>query len=548
MKMNRNTAFSYVLTLLAIFSPLLLRAQKDATRQKPNIIFFLTDDLGWKDLSVYGSTFDETPNLDRLATEGMRFTDAYASCNVCSPSRSSIMTGQYPVTTGITDWIIGRQNSNGPMPYDKLLPQPFTFNLDTSEVTIAEALKRGGYATFFGGKWHLGLSPEYWPENQGFDVNKGGWAAGNPRDGGMGGYFSPYHNPRLSDGPKGEFLTDRLTDEAIRFIQEKTRAHEPFFVDVSFYAVHQPIEAKKQYIDKFRAKAHRLGLDTMNAFVKNEAWMAYQPGWKTRVVQSNPVYAALLYSVDENIGRVMALLKKLDIEKNTIVVFTSDNGGLSTSEGSPTSNAPLRDGKGWNYEGGVRIPLIIKWPGVTGPGSVSHTPVVNTDLYPTFLEAAGLPLMPAQHTDGVSLRPLLAGTGPIAQPAIYWHYPHYSNQGGSPSSAMREGDWKLVQFYDDGRVELYNLKTDTSERHDLSRMFPARTATMLQMLNEWKKESHAKIPSVNPYYNPDYQELMKATGETKNEFLARYDSLFSKKVFDPNLKVRIKEQLARYHQ
>lgn len=515
--------FLFVLCLCVSVS---LSAQQHKP-SKPNIIFILADDLGWKDLSCYGSTFYETPNLDKLAAEGVLFTDSYASCNVCSPSRSSIMTGQYPVHTGITDWIKGRQNGNGPMPFDKLLPPSFVFNLDTTQITIAEALKQDGYATFFAGKWHLGLSAPYWPENQGFDVNKGGWSAGNPWAGGMGGYFSPYHNPKLSDGPKGEFLTDRLTTEAIKFIKQKVKEDNPFFVDVSFYAVHQRIQAKQKYIEKFKAKAHRMGLDTLQTFVKDAQWMQNETSWKERITQSNPVYAALLYSVDENVGRILNVLRQLNIEKNTIIVFTSDNGGLSTAEGSPTSNYPLRYGKGWNYEGGIRVPLIIKWPGITKAGSVCHFPVINTDFYPTFLQMAGLPLMPAQHKDGISLVPLLEGHKKIDQPALYWHYPHYSNQGGTPGSAIREGNWKLIQFYEDNHVELYNLQTDIEERRDLSKVFPKRAAQMLQMLNLWRKRTHAKIPAINPYYNPYYREIMEKNHETWKQYRSNYHKLFN---------------------
>lgn len=520
-----------------------LRAQQGSD-SRPNIILIVADDLGWKDLSVYGSTFNETPTLDSLAAQGVRFTDFYASCNVCSPSRSSIMTGQYPVHTGITDWITGRQNGGGPMPWDKLIAPPFTFNLDTADVTIGEALRQGGYATMYAGKWHLGLSAAYWPENQGFDVNKGGWAAGNPRAHGMGGYFSPYHNPKLPDGPTGEFLPDRLGTEVISFIEEKAREKKPFFVDLSFYAVHQPIEAKKEYIEKFKRKAHVMGLDTVEPFVKDAAWMENNRGWQERVIQSNAVYAALLYSVDENIGRIAATLRKLGIDRNTVILFTSDNGGLSTAEGAPTSNYPLRYGKGWNYEGGVRVPLIVSGSAVTAKGTLCRFPTVNTDLYPTLLQVAGLPLRPSQHMDGVSLLPLLKGGASIAQPAIYWHYPHYSNQGGTPGAAIREGDWKLVQYYDDGHAELYNLQYDIGERRDLSRAFPARTAAMVEQLNRWKKDSHASMPTLNPYYNPDYKELM-GEGETMKQYLSGYHRLFTPDQYDSTLNKRLGAPLNR---
>lgn len=542
-----NVAINFfIFSFFCLFSPLILHAQQSKKASKPNIIFILADDLGWKDLSVYGSTFDETPNLDKLASEGMRFTDAYASCNVCSPSRSSILTGQYPVHTGITDWIAGRQSA-GPMPFDKLIALPFSYNLDTSEITIAETLKQNGYATFFAGKWHLGLSPRSWPLKEGFDVNKGGWAAGNPAAYGMGGYFSPYHNPKLEDGPKGEFLTDRLTTEAIEFIKEKSKENKPFFVDLSYYAVHEPIKAKQEYIEKFKKKAHLLGLDTLTTFLKDAPWMQNQPDWGERIVQSNPVYAALLYSVDENVGRIMTLLEKLNISKNTIIIFTSDNGGLSTSEGAPTSNLPLRYGKGWNYEGGVRIPLIVKWPGVAKGGSICHFPVVNTDFYPTFLQMAGLPLMPEQHKDGVSLLPLLQDEKIIDQPVLYWHYPHYSNQGGTPSSAIREGDWKLVQFYEDNHVELYNLQTDIEERRDLSGTLAGRTADMLQLLNAWKKQTDAKIPILNPFYNADYKKLMQKSNETWKQFISNYHTIFGKTIADSNRNV-MEKGLKKYIQ
>ncbi|HEY4288060.1 MAG TPA: sulfatase [Puia sp.] len=515
-------------------------AQHHATGARPNIIFILVDDLGQRDLGVYGSSFYETPNLDRLASEGMRFTDAYAGSPICSPSRSSIMTGQYPTRTGITDWIVGRQNQEGPEPDNQLLAQPFEFDLDTAQVTIAEALKQGGYSTFFAGKWHLGLSEPYWPENQGFEVNKGGWAAGNPKDYGMGGYFSPYHNPKLPDGPAGEFLTDRLTTEAIQYILQNKNAAKPFFVELSFYAVHTPLEAKPEYIKKFKEKAHAMGLDSVQQFVR-DPWM--RPGGKERIVQANPVYAGLLYSVDENVGRIMTALKQSGLSDNTVVIFTSDNGGLSTSEGSPTSNAPLRYGKGWNYEGGVRIPLIVKWPKTAAAGAVCHSPVINTDLYPTFLQMAGMPLMPAQHKDGVSMSPLLKGESPGENPGenpkgqrvLYWHYPHYSNQGGSPSSALRAGDWKLVQFYENDHIELYNLAWDPGEQRDLANAFPEKTGELLELLNAWKKETKAKIPLVNPYYNPNYREVMKARQQTFRQYLSDYDTLFDRSFFDPQL-------------
>ncbi len=483
------------------------RVQQNKTVKKPNVIFILVDDMGWKDLGVYGSTFYESPNIDKLASQGMQFMDAYASSPVCSPSRSSIMTGQYPVNTGMTDWIPGVSRNRQPQPDLKLIEQSIVDNLPKSNTSLGQAFKNNGYATCYSGKWHLGETQEYWPEAEGFDYNYGGWSAGNPRAEGMKGYFSPYNNPKLKDGPKGEFLTDRLTTETIDFIKNQAKAGKPFFADLSFYAVHEPVEAKEKYIEKFKDKAHRLGLDTMQQFAKDADWMQGNPSFKERIVQADPVYAGLIYTVDENVGLIMATLKELGIEDNTIVVFSSDNGGLSTAERSPTTNYPLRYGKGWNYEGGVRVPLIVKWPGVTKAGSVSSFPIVNTDFYPTFLEMAGLPQMLQQTKDGVSMVPLLKGEKSIDQKEIFWHYPHYGNQGGSPASSVRMGDWKLIQFYSDNHVELYNLRIDIEERRDLARAFPDKTADLLGRLNSWKKSTNAKTPLINPYYNPNYKLL-----------------------------------------
>jgi arylsulfatase A-like enzyme len=514
--------------------------------KKPNIVFILVDDMGWKDLGTYGSSFYETPNIDRLASQGMKFTNAYASSPKCSPSRSSIMTGQYPVHTGITDYIIGTQNGIGPQPTQKLLPREFTMNLPKSEVTIAQALKDNGYVTFFAGKWHLGLSPKYWPKHEGFDYNYGGWRAGSPTTAGMGGYFSPWNNPRLKNGPKGTFLTDRLTTKTIQFIKKEAKAGRPFFADLSFYAVHEPIEAKKKYIKKFKRKVLRLGLDTLKQVIRDSS--ASHRGWKPvmteRIVQDNPVYAGLIYSVDQNVGRIMATLKKLEITKNTIVVFTSDNGGLATSEGMPTSNLPLRYGKGWLYDGGLRVPLIIKWPGVTKAGSIAKFPVINTDFYPTFLQMAGVPPMPQQDKDGVSMVPLLKGKKSIEQPVLYWHFPHYSNQKGTPSSAIQEGLWKLIQFYNNNHVELYNLRIDIGERYNLVKKFPQKTASLLYKLNKWKQRTHAKIPKINPSYNPDYKKVLKKKHEAYQQFIKIYQSQFGKDVYLPMLK---KKLLKRYH-
>jgi arylsulfatase A-like enzyme len=457
---------------------------------KPNIIMILLDDLGWRDLGCCGSTFYETPNLDRLAREGMRFTNAYAACPVCSPSRASIMTGKYPVRLGLTNFIGG--NAKG-----KLLDAPYIHYLPLQEKTIARTLKEGGYRTYHVGKWHLGSRP-YWPEHHGFDVNVAGCDWGMPRT-----YFSPYGNPALSDGPAGEYLTDRLTDEAIRLIKESRG--EPFFMYLSHYAVHIPIEVPPKYVAKFADKAGALGLDKRKTLEEDGCFPCEHKKHQRivrRLIQSDPAYAGMIENLDENTGRLLAAVDEAGISENTVVVFTSDNGGLATAEGSPTCNAPLAEGKGWMYEGGTREPLIVKWPGVTEPGSMCDVPVTSPDFYPTFLEMGGLDPIPEQHVDGESIVPLLKGNGSLKRSAIFWHYPHYGNQGGTPGSSVRCGDYKLIEFFEDGRLELYNLRSDLGEQHNLATEEPDRARELKAMLTEWRARVEAKIPERNPDYSP----------------------------------------------
>ncbi len=476
--MNRSLIF-----LLAII-PLLASGAPEPAKPptKPNLVFILADDLGWADLGCYGSTFYETPHLDQLAAKGMRFTDAYAACSVCSPTRASILTGKYPARLHLTDWLPGRPDR----PDQKLRRPVILDHLPLAEVTLAKALREGGYRTGFIGKWHLG-GTNYFPEHQGFDLNVGGCQRGSPPS-----YFSPYRIPTLRDGPKGEYLTDRLTDEALKFIDGA--GGKPFLLYLSHYAVHNPQQAKADLIAKYKTKAARLPPPAGPEFLpegKNQA----------RQIQNQPVYAAMVQSVDESVGRVMQKLADLGIEENTIVVFTSDNGGLSTSEGAPTSNLPLRGGKGWHYEGGVREPLIVRWPGVTRRGSTCRAPMISTDYYPTFLEMAGLPLRPQQHVDGVSLVPLLKGGAQPERP-LFWHYPHYSNQGGGPGGAVRVGDYKLIEWFEDMRVELFNLKDDPGEHHDLAAAIPEKAAALRQQLHQWRESVGAAMPTPNPDYNP----------------------------------------------
>ena len=486
--MNRRDflkAIGFGAAALAGPSGLGLEQEAAAARTKSkklNFVFFLIDDLGWTDLGCYGSTFYETPSIDRLATEGMRFTEAYAACPVCSPTRGSIMTGKYPARLGITQWIGG---PNEPTPYRHYLP--------LEEVTIAEALKQAGYATGFVGKWHLSTRDpdraKYYPDRQGFDINIGGDFSGAPPT-----YFWPYskRNRTLETmppgGAEGEYLTDRLTDESLKFLD--ANKNRPFLLYLSHYAVHTPIESKQALTDEYKAKAEKLPRKDGPRFA--EVYGRY----KTRQVQDNPAYAGMVQSVDESVGRVMNKLAELGVAGNTAVIFMSDNGGLSTvAREGPTCNLPLRAGKGWLYEGGIREPMIIKWPGVVRPGGVCSEPVTSTDFYPTMLQMTGLPLLPKQHVDGVSIVPLLKGTGKLKRKAIYWHYPHYHGSGNKPSGAIRAGDYKLIEWYEDNSIELYNLKDDIGEKDDLAGSMPEKAAELRKLLHRWLKQTKATVPT-----------------------------------------------------
>jgi arylsulfatase A-like enzyme len=459
-----------------------------AADSRPNIVVFLVDDLGQRDLGCYGSTFYETPNVDRLAQEGLQFSDGYAACPVCSPTRASLMSGQWPQRVGITDYIgaamrpeLWKRNTHS-------LPAPYSDRLALDCPTLAKAMKGAGYATFFAGKWHLG--PEGWfPENQGFDINMGGIERGGPYGGDR--YFSPYGNPRLTDGPDGEHLPDRLATETAKFIE--TNKENPFFAYLSFYSVHTPLMAREDLREKYERKRIELGL--------KEAW-GREHERDVRLVQEHAVYAAMVESMDLAVGKVLAKLDELGLARNTLVLFTSDNGGLSTSEGWPTSNLPLRGGKGWMYEGGIREAYIARWPEKIKAGSHTATPVSSPDLFPTLLDAVGASPQPGQTLDGMSLLPLFAG-GALPQRSLYWHYPHYGNQGGAPSAAIRRGDWKLIEWLEDGRVELFNLAQDIGEQHDLATDEPQRVAELLQDLHAWQSEVGAKFPIDNPAYDPD---------------------------------------------
>ena len=451
---------------LTVFAPTAVAAA-DAPR-KPNVIIILADDLGWADLGCYGSTYHETPNLDRLAKQGLRFTNAYAACPVCSPTRASILTGKYPARLHLTDWLPGRKD----FPNQKLARPVIRQQLPLEEVTLAEALKPAGYVCASVGKWHLGGNG-FLPTDQGFDKNVGGTQTGSP----PGGYFK-FKTPTMTAADDKEYLTDRLTDEALKFIE--ANKDRPFFLYLPHYAVHIPLQAKAALVERYRAKRKR-GL-----------------------THDNPIYAAMLHSLDEGVGRVLGKLDELKLADDTLVVFTSDNGGLSVKEGPntpATSNAPLRAGKGYLYEGGVREPFIVRWPGHIKPDTCD-LPVISTDLFPTVLDVAGVKPDPKVPCDGVSLLPFLTGPGEPKRAALYWHYPHYSNQGGRPGGAVRAGRFKLIEHYEDDRVELFDLSADPGEKKDLAAADPETAKRLRKMLHDWRKEVNAQMPTPNPAYDP----------------------------------------------
>ncbi len=464
--MLRSSSF-YLMCLLA---SLTLIGQR-AIAAQPNVILILADDFGWTDLECYGSDFYQSPNIDRLAADGARFTANYSACTVCSPTRAALLTGKYPARLHITDWIPGMPPEN-----PKLIVPDFTKQLPLDEVTIAERFKQAGYATASIGKWHLGGNA-YYPDKQGFDINIAGTDYPQPRP----GYFAPYDIETIEQGPAGEYITDRLTDEAVNFIRDH-RA-EPFFLYLPHFAVHTPIQAKKKLIARHEKRLREL----------------------KKTEHTNAAYSAMIESLDESIGRIRETINELGIAQNTIVIFTSDNGGRVPT----TSNAPLRVGKGSCYEGGVRVPLIVYWPGVTQAGSEIDVPVITMDLYPTLHEMAGLKADPNVICDGLSLAPLLRGTGQLADRALYWHYPHYQHyqQGGTtPYSAIRQGDYKLVEFLDDSRVELYNLKSDIGEQHNIAEANPEMVGKLRDDLHQWRQSVDAQMPTKNPDYDPSKPE------------------------------------------
>ena len=477
---------------------------------KPNVILFLIDDLGWSDIGVNGSTFYETPVIDQLARDGATFTDAYAASPVCSPSRASILTGKYPSRINVS-YISGTSGPKG-KGYKLTPPQPDGF-IAFDETSMAEALRVHGYKTVHIGKWHLqnhtDRGTKHFPENHGFDFNIAGFRMGQP-----GSYYFPFKSekhpntnvPGLEDGQEGDYLTDTLTDKAISFI--KQNKDQPFFINFWYYTVHTPIQPKKSKMAKYQKKAETLGYPQ-----KHQDGI---PVWDsiTRKRQDSPAYACMVESMDENIGRVLKVLKSQDLEQDTLVIFFSDNGGLCTgsSPNMPTSCLPLRGGKAWLYEGGIRVPLIIKFPGKIKAGTQISEPVVGTDLYPTILDFLDLPLTPHQHMDGESVKPLLAGEKSLEREAIYFHLPHYHHINSmGPSGAIRKGDFKLIEVFETGKYELYHVREDIGEHHDLAEKMPDLVGKLANDLKQWREKSNARMAVINQQYDPasDFRKKKK---------------------------------------
>ena len=453
-----------------------------AAPQKPNVVLILADDFGWTDLACFGSDLHETPALDQLARDGMKFTQNYSACTVCSPTRAALMTGKYPARLHITDWIPGAMPDN-----PKLLVPDWTKYLPLEETTIAEVFKAAGYATASIGKWHLATagSDQYYPDKQGFDVNIAGTDKPQPTT-----YYAPWKIPMLQpDGKEGDYLTDRIGNEAVKWIESVK--DKPFFLYLPHFAVHLPLQGRADLTAKYQKKI-REGLNHKNA-----------------------AYASMTEAMDEVVGRVRAKLAELKLTERTIVIFTSDNGGRVPT----TSNVPLRLGKASAYEGGVRVPLIVSWPGVTKPGSVSDAPVITMDLFPTIVEMAGLPTSAARTAiDGVSIASLLKGGTKPTRDTLFWHYPHHQHYqlgGAMPYGAIRSGDFKLVEFFNDMHVELYNIREDIGETKDLVASNPKKTEELRARLHAWRTEVGAQMPTPNPNYNPAKPEYTPAPGKAK---------------------------------
>lgn len=462
-----------VACLLAVTLLSLKPVSQPSATKRPNIIMLLVDDMGWADLGCYGNEIHETPNIDKLAADGCRYTNAYAACAVCSPSRAAIMTGKFPAQLKITDWIPGVV-----YPQARLKTAKMRYELPFSELTLPEILKQAGYSTFHVGKWHLGEDPNYWPLGHGFEVNIGGSSKGQP-----GSYFHPYKNKsgdqdytvqNLPPGGKdGDYLTDRLTDEAIRLIRDNRASGKPFYLNFWYYVVHTPLEGKPAYVAKYKEK------------IRQSTHPKY-----------NANYAAMVQSLDESVGKLRQALQQLGLAENTLILLMSDNGGLVDVNG----NAPLREGKGFYYEGGIRIPWIMYYPGYTKAGTVRTDAVNHVDVLPTMLDVLKLP-QPA-GLDGKSIATNAFRGKSLGNRVFYWHYPHYHTPKRPPTGAILVGDYKLLRFYEDNRLELYNVREDVSETKDLAQAEPDRARRLNEQLSKWLAATGAEMPVPNPGYNP----------------------------------------------
>lgn len=475
--------------------------------EKPNFLFIVVDDLGYSDLSVNGSEYYETPNIDGLANNGVNFVNGYATSAVCSPSRASLLTGKFTATHQVTDWIgapVGEEwRSYGR--FTKLLPPDYPHYLKDEYVTIPEALKTVGYKTFFAGKWHLGGEEQSsLPTNHGFDINKGGFHAGGPY---TGGYFSPFNNPYLEDLPeeKGMTLSMKLAKETSQFITKNKNSQ--FFAYLAFYAVHAPIQTSEEKWSKYREKAEAMGIE--------EEGFEMERLFPIRKKQDNPVYAGLIEQVDEAVGSVLQTLKEQGLDQNTIVIFTSDNGGVASGDNYSTNSLDLRGGKGYQWEGGTKVPYFVYIPWMGEKGQFIETPVTGADFFPTILEYAGVQ-MEESEVDGKSLVPLLNGEEMDSRP-LYWHYPHYGNQGGEPNSTIQKDGMKLIHYWEDDRVELYDLRKDIGETNDLSVEFSQVAEELDIELLQWLKSENALYPEQDPQFSQDsldmklksYREVLK---------------------------------------
>lgn len=507
------------------------KAAAPAAPKQPNIVFFLVDDMGWMDIATNGSSLYETPNINRLASEGVRFTQAYSTCHVSSPARATIMTGRYPASINMTDWLPGRENYT----FQELLNVEVNQAIPKDEMTMPELLRTVGYKTAIIGKWHLGEGDAR-PENRGFDMHiPAGYEKGWPQT-----YYAPFKLNGF-DGQPGQYLTDALTDEALKYIE--ANRNNPFYLYFAQYAVHDPIQGRPDLVAKYKAKIDALPLydglpfilegnpddenpltrDQLTDLLDKPEYAAFREFYDTRTVkvkqrQDNANFAAMVESIDQSLGRVMDKLKELGIEDNTVIIFTSDNGGMSAANfGSPgriiqsnqldkafsTSNLPLRGGKGWLYEGGLRVPLIAKWNGKWQKGVVCDVPVNHTDFFPTLAEIAGAKIPATKIIEGQSLTPLLTGKGTWKDQVLYWHFPHYSNHGlQSPGGAIRYGDWKLIEYFERGTVQLFNIKEDIGEQNDLAAKMPEKVAELKKMLHDWRTKVGAKMMEPNPEYHP----------------------------------------------